>query len=384
MTARERFLATLTGGQIDKHFLWEAVFLKEAVERWRREGLPAEADPFEYFGFERVGHAGISCGFDPALAERVIADEGDSELVEDEAGGVLRRYKTNAPNAPWEGASHRIKFPLRDRASWKILKKHMNPSSPNRPLGWKYFVEGTWRGPTTPAEYHDGSTGSLVPEDGVPTVCTAMGPTYWLIRLAGLDNMAVMLYDEPRLVEEIYDYLSWFTTSQMEPVFAKRVPDALFLNEEGAIKGGPFMSPAMYRRLVCPKLRQITDVCIRAGVRLIFVESGGDVTSLVPLWKEVGVNGVIPLDVSGGTNPVQIRRDHPDLALIGGIDRTVLATDRGRIQREIERTARILLAEGKSIPSLDAHGLDATVSFDNMCCYAECLQKEAARSLSRG
>ena len=220
--------------------------------------------------------------------------------------------------------------------------------------------------------------GSAAPEDGLPAVVTAQGPTYWLIDWAGFPGAALMLYDQPELVEEIYEYITWFLTSQLETVFSRRVPDALFLDEEGGAKGGPFMSPAMYRRLVCPRLSRIIDLCVKAGVRFMFVESGGDVRTLIPLWKEVGVNGVLPLDVSGGTDPIAVRRAHPDLALIGGVDRTVLATNRERIRREVEGRGRVLLQEGKCIPSVDAHGaVGAEVSWDNIRFYAECLHKEA-------
>ena len=144
------------------------------------------------------------------------------------------------------------------------------------------------------------------------------------------------------------------------------------------LKGGPFMAPEMYRKLVCPKLQRVMDVCDRAGVPFKFVHSSGDVTLLVPLWKETGVNGVMPLDVSGGTDPVKIRADHPDLALIGGIDRTVLSRDKPAIAREVANTAGVLLSKGKSIPSIDVPGVDGKISFDNIQFYAECLRNEAA------
>ncbi|MCK5328573.1 MAG: hypothetical protein KAR36_08215, partial [Candidatus Latescibacteria bacterium] len=251
--------------------------------------------------------------------------------------------------------------------------------SPERRMCWQKFAEGK-AGERSLAGNSDGFSGSCVPEEGLPTLFTAQGPTYWFIEWAGFDNAALMLYDEPQLVEEIYEHLTWFITAQMESAFRQRAPDAVMLCEEAAFKAGPFMSPAMYRKLVCPRLRRIVDVCTQAGVPFVFVESGGYVTSLVSLWKEIGINGIMPLDVSGETDPIEIRRTHPDLALIGGIDRTILIADRKRIRREVERTARMLYQHGRSIPSIDAHGaVGAEVSFDNIRWYAECLRREAER-----
>ena len=366
------------GGRVDRPFLWESVFLAEAVGRWRGEGLPADADAYAHLGFDRLARGGINIGFDPPLSERIIADEGASELLEDEAGGVLRRLKN--PTC-WGGTTAWVQYRLRDRASWKLLKQRLDPGSPRRLGSWQGFAEAL---PSTPSirGHSDGFSGSCAIEDGLPTLVTVQGPTYWLIEAAGFSHAALMLHDEPQLVEEIYEHFTWFITCQMQAVFARRVPDAVFLDEEGGVTGGPFMSPRMYRTLVVPRLRQIAELCLGAGVVLVFVESGGDVTLLTPLWKEAGINGLLPLDVGAGVDPISLRREHRDLALIGGIDRRVLPTSREQIQREITEHARVLLREGRCIPSIDAHGaVGADVSFDNIRFYADALRKEAQQAM---
>jgi uroporphyrinogen decarboxylase len=260
----------------------------------------------------------------------------------------------------------------------------MDPASPERRESWEPFVEGRVIEPPSVGTANSGGfSASLAPEAGMPTCFRSMGPTYWFIVWAGFENAAVMIYEEPQLVEEIYEHITWFITSQMETVFSRRIPDVVILTEEGCFKGGPFMSPDMYRELVCPKIRRIADVCIKAGVPFVFVESEGDVTSLVPLWMEAGINGVMPLDVTAGTDPVAIRKQYPDLALIGGIDRTALTAGRERIRHEIENRARVLFLKGKCIPSVDGHGaVREDVSFDNIRFYAECLHREAFDRLS--
>ncbi|MFH1008248.1 MAG: uroporphyrinogen decarboxylase family protein [Candidatus Latescibacterota bacterium] len=376
VTAQERFLATLGGDRTDRPFLWESVFLKEAVDRWHREGLPTDADAYEFLGFERAGHGGLDWGCVPELGERVVADDDQYEFIEDEAGGILRRARTEAPRGE---SIQTIQFPLRDRASWEIIKKRMDPRSPERRMCWQRFAQGK-PGHPSPAGHSDGFSGSCVPEDGLPTLFSVLGPTYWFIIWAGFENAALMLYDQLPLVEEIYEHLTWFVTAQMESAFSQRVPDAVMLDEEATFKAGPFMSPATYHKLVCPKLGRIVDVCRKWAVPFVFLESGGNIASLLPLWKEIGINGIMPLDVSGGTDPIAVRRTHPDLALIGGIDRTVLTADPDGIRREVERTARMFYQHGRSMPSIDAHGaVGAEVSFDNIRHYADCLQREAAR-----
>lgn len=54
MNSRERIIMALNHEEGDRvpitDNLWTA-----AIERWRKEGLPAEVTPSEYFGYENIG-----------------------------------------------------------------------------------------------------------------------------------------------------------------------------------------------------------------------------------------------------------------------------------------------------------------------------------------
>jgi len=377
MNSRERFKATLQGDKPGMPFLWESGFDDGAVERWHREGLPKGTNPFEYFGLDRVAQVNISTNLIPSLRECIIGDESGYLILEDEAGGIRRMLKKQSLKPSTRiSTTAMIRWPLRDRPSWEILKSRLNPYSPERMAVFEPFLNGEKPAPDGRWSQISGFWGSYAKEDGYPIVLVFTGPTYWLIIHAGFENAAVMLYDDPELIHEIYEYYTWYLDVQLRYILSRRVPDAVFIGEEICYKGGLFMSPNMYLKYACPGLSRITDICRGAGIKLIFGESGGHISPVIPLWREIGINGLIPLDVSGGTDPVEIRMRYDDLLLIGGIDRTALENGREEICREINRTARVFYSEGRAIPCGDCHfAISDKVTFDNMCFYVDGLRE---------
>ena len=374
MNSRERFLATLADEPVDHPFLWESGIWTGAVARWRNEGLPPEADPYEYLGLERIASCGVNHEPEPPLAERVVSEDDDGWLIELEGGGLLRRSKRlMVPGNLSDPIEEPIRFPIRDRESWRFIRSRLDPSTPVRAQAFEAFLQ---RRSVPPAD-NGGLCGCFDAADGLATVLYPMTPTYWLVRHAGFEAAAVMLYDEPGLIEEIYEYYTDFLAVQIESILARRVPDVVFLNENSAASAhGPFMAPEMYRRVVVPGLARLTDMFRGAGVRFVFVHCGGDVAHLVPLWKDIGINGLMPLDAP--TDLTAICRDHPDLALIGGIDRRILEGDRDALEAMVRHKAGLLLHHGRSIPSGDAHyPISDAVSFENMRLYVDLLRDQA-------
>jgi len=136
------------------------------------------------------------------------------------------------------------------------------------------------------------------------------------------------------------------------------------------------MSPAMYKKYACPVLEEIVSVFRDAGTEFVFGASEGKIGPVIPLWKAAGINGVMPLDVTGGTDPVSVRTEHKDLYIIGGIDRTALEDGRDRIRGEIEKTADVFYREGRAVPSGDCHfAVSDKVSFDSICFYIDGLRE---------
>jgi uroporphyrinogen decarboxylase len=75
-----------------------------------------------------------------------------------------------------------------------------------------------------------------------------------------------------------------------------------------------------------------------------------------------------PFEVASGCDVVAMGREHPGLALFGGIDKRILASGKDAIDREVERILPVMRARGGYIPTCD-HGVPEEVTLDNYLHY---------------
>jgi len=60
--------------------------------------------------------------------------------------------------------------------------------------------------------------------------------------------------------------------------------------EDMAYNHGPLLSPEFYRRYCLPFYRVMVDLVRRNGVRVIMLDSDSDISELIPLWLDAGIN----------------------------------------------------------------------------------------------
>ena len=105
------------------------------------------------------------------------------------------------------------------------------------------------------------------------------------------------------------------------------------------------------------------------GIQKILVDSDGNSVELTDWLVDVGVDGHYPLEINSGAFPEVIRERHPDLALIGGIDKRQLEMGKAEIDKELEKLPP-LLEKGGYIPALD-HRVHPQVPLANYLYYIE-------------
>jgi uroporphyrinogen decarboxylase len=94
------------------------------------------------------------------------------------------------------------------------------------------------------------------------------------------------------------------------------------------------------------------------------LHSCGDVRPFIPELIDIGMDGLNPLEVKAGTDPVHIKRDYgDDLLLHGGIN-AVLWDDAEAIETEMRQMIPALKKDGGYIFSSD-HSVPDSVSLDN-------------------
>jgi uroporphyrinogen decarboxylase len=137
------------------------------------------------------------------------------------------------------------------------------------------------------------------------------------------------------------------------------------------------ISPDMFRQFMMPRYRKLNDLLHSHGVDISWVDRDGNVEQPIPLWLEVGVNYVWPLEVAAGNDAVALRKKYgKDLILGGAINKRALARGKEAIREEVMSKVPFLVESGGYIPSVD-HWVPPDVSFENYCYYVNTLREVA-------
>jgi uroporphyrinogen decarboxylase len=129
----------------------------------------------------------------------------------------------------------------------------------------------------------------------------------------------------------------------------------------------------MYRKFALKYYRRVNDWLRGRGIKHIFLDSDGDVSTLIPIWLDSGINVLWPFECQSGMDVVKIRKTYGrDLVIMGGIDKRALVPGGEVMRQEVDRVMP-LVEDGGYIPELD-HSVPPDVSWPNFCDYVEYLK----------
>lgn len=330
---------------------WDCLgFWGATIERWRREGLPDDQSPEQFFGMTPMPTLPVNSGhtqnpYWPPFDEQVL-EETETTRVWRDAQGVVKRDRKDRPEL---SMSQFLEFPVKDRHDWEDLKFRLDPSSPARYPDWSKVHE-QFDNRDCPVRLY--ITGAY----GFPR------------NLMGEERLAYTYYDDPELVHDIQRTWTQFYLNLAERVCANFVPDYVYIWEDMAFKNGPLISPNLFREFMLPYYTDLVRQFRRLGVPCVMVDSDGDNRPILDLFLDAGVDAFLPFEIASGMEPVEIRSQYPRLVIIGGIDKRALSKDRSAIEREVMRKVPRLLEEGGYVPGLD-HLCPPDVSFENYAYY---------------
>ncbi len=369
MTHRECFLKIMSGESAPWVPNYELGCWGQTVERWRREGLPVERsrvgrmDMFEgepLFALDRRGFARLDITMCPAFEYMLIAEDERYVTARHTNGVVTMALKEGTVDGTRLSMDTYLEFPVKDRASWEDVKRRYDPHAPVRyPFWWDEQVR-LWQARDYP-------------------VCLLGNGTFGLYSQlrswVGTENLSVLFYDDPALVEEMVEFNADFLLALIEPALGQVRFDYFNFFEDCAGKGGPLFGPHLFRTFFMKSYRRIIERLNRAGIRSIWVDTDGDAEVLVPLWMDVGVNCFWPLEQASGMDPVRLRKKFgKSLALCGGIDKRELAKGPRAIEQELYAKIPPLLESGGYIPHLD-HSIPPDIAYRDFAYYMELKRK---------
>lgn len=398
MNDRQRFAATMHYQPRDRAPLYDFNFWDETLPEWHQQGLPEKIDRTNtagYFGLDAsLGggdahwHTACNVGLCPGFDNLVLEDRGDHELAQQSDGvRVLRKkYLGSIP--------HPEKYLLCDRESWeREYKWRLNPAHPDRfppqilESGKTRFYAGstgiTQRRDHSEMTWDDHVALWCDPERPHPIVLPG-GSLYGVLRnWMGVENLSLLIYDDPELFEEMVTTLADCIVGVLERILATGGQfEACCMWEDMCYNAGPLISPTHFSQFLVPHYMRITALLRKYGVDIVWIDCDGLIDHLVPLWLEAGVNCMFPIEVgTWQADPLQFRKEYgKDLRMMGGFDKHILSHSKDAITREIERLAP-LVEEGGFIPMPD-HRVPPDVPLDHYIHYSDTARRIWGRGLN--
>ena len=304
MNERERFWRLMHFQPVDRIPLW-ADWLGP-FNRWHGEGLPEVGER------PRQRHPVLSAlrgcsprfGASRACRSRSVSIQAFPEVTLEE---TARHTASTAPaRARWSGNSRNIpgslkstqwlEYPVKTRDDWVRLRdEQLNPDDPGRyppPEEWA-ALKKAWC-----ARDH------VISIDG--------GSFYGYVRdWIGVENLSLILYDDPDLIHEMMDYLADFYVRVLRRAVEEVDIDFAMFWEDMCYKTGPLLSPAMFREFMLPGYKKVTAFLRRTRRRALVGRLRRQHRgACFPLWIEGGVRGHYPLEVASDMDAAKLRRQY--------------------------------------------------------------------------
>jgi uroporphyrinogen decarboxylase len=339
MTSHERFRRMFAHQDADRIPIidspWDAT-----IERWQNEGMPKGTSYVDYFGLDKIVSLSLTDN-SPQYPARVLS-ETETEVTYTSSWGVTMRQWKHAASTPefldftivdadaWYKAKERIQ-PSHDRVHWDVLQKNYQT--------WK--AQGAWI---------------------APIVWFGFDVTHsWMV---GTERVLLALGEDPEWIVDM-----WRTELETDLALLDMVWDAgytfdsIFWYDDMGYKQNQFFSMRMYRSLLKPFHQRAIEWAHAKGIKA-HLHSCGDVRPFVPELVNMGLDGLNPLEVKAGMDPLLLKQQFgQNLVLHGGVN-AVLWDQPEVIRAEMERVIPVMKENGGYIFSSD-HSVPSSVSLED-------------------
>jgi hypothetical protein len=291
-------------------------------------------------------------------AEGLPSDIGWDELREHLGLDMVRQFwlTSYGEKYPGQGA-------VTDKASYDKIKKFLYPCDTVKKV--KDKLVGL-------KNLHD--NGDLV-------IWITLEGFFWHPReLVGIERHLYMFFDDPDLMHEINRDQVEYHLFVIEEFCQILEPDFMTFAEDMSYNNGPMLSYNLFHEFLLPYYKKVVPVLKKHNI-VPFIDTDGQVESMIPWLIEAGFEGVLPLERQAGVDVANIRKNHPDFKMIGGYDKMVMCKGEEAMRSEFERLLPVMKSGGY-IPSVD-HQTPPGVSLENYRTYIKLFYEYARKAVEQ-
>lgn len=321
---------------------------------WPTQGFPMDTDVKDFFNLDTSQIiVNVEQLIYPHYKVKILRDD-DRYIDYIDLDGCTRRYSKSQQVLPAG-----INWPIKDERDWNKIKEErmsLDDIKHRFPKNWSELVD----------EYKNRDYPLAV--GGFPN-----GLFGSLTHLIGYENLFLFYYDKPDLIKDILERITDIWIALWEEILPVVSIDLCNLWEDISSGKGSMISPSIYREFLHPYYKKLTDFLKSKGVKIIFVDTDGDCSELIPLFMESGITGLYPMEVSAGMDVINTRKKYPKLQIMGGIPKSDIALGKDRIDQILE-PINWLLKQGGYIPFGD-HFIPPEVPWNEFKYYRYKLNK---------
>lgn len=275
----------------------------ETIKRWHGEGLPAALQPHQVFDIAQW------FGLDP-----------------------YQQFWFSTTDATIEATQHHVEGIVSNMDDYLRIRPQLFPCHDEAIAGMASWAERQRRGEAV-------------------VWCTLEG-FFWFPRtLMGFEKLMFAFSDQPELLHRINQDLLDFNLALLDKIFAVCTPTFMTLAEDMSYNHGPMISERTFDQFVAPYYRQLVPRLKERNI-MLFLDTDGDVTLLVPWLMREGIDGALPLERQAKVDGLKLRQQFPRFRLVGHFDKMTMNQGVSPMEAEFERL-KPLMRTGGFIPSVD-------------------------------
>ena len=290
MTGRQRFLCELNHQEPDYVPVFEILYSRRFFKHFLGYA-PETLDPVEVAKLANAVGYDITMVGMGGVAGYTVGQTGDVYVDE---WGVT--YKKDPISWPMDGP---LKYPLTDGEDWK------NYTMPDAKLESRY----------TPVK----EAVKIARESGLGLIGNVRGPFSASWMLFGMDNFAMMFYEDPETVDEVLKANTDFAIYGAVRMVELGVDCVQFADDYGS-NLAPFISVAHFDRHVKPCIERLVTAIHKAGGKVL-MHSDGQIMPVLPSCVDVGIDALNPVQRGAGMDLATVKKRFGDkICILGNVD----------------------------------------------------------------